>query len=94
LEFVDKCLAAERTILIEDDEGVSFCYAFLVVWLVTRKKVRVKEAIEYIKTIRRECTLTVGLERGLRQFQEMMDEKKLQRLEARLKSSDVISMGF
>ena len=94
LDFVDKCLEADRSILIQDDDGISFSYALLCVWLVTRKKVRVKEAIEYVVAIRRECKLSVGLERGLRQFQDMRDEKKLQRLEARLKSSDVISMGF
>ncbi|GMH71338.1 hypothetical protein TrRE_jg6651 [Triparma retinervis] len=94
LTFLDDCVENGRTVLVHDDEGSNFATALLVIWMCTRKRVRVKDAVKYLAEIRREAVLSKGMARGVKKFQETLDTKKLKRLEQRLRNSDVVSIGF
>jgi hypothetical protein len=94
MTFCDKCLASNRTLLIHDDEGSNFATAFLIVYLCTRKRIRVADAAAHVVKIRREAKVSEGMALGLKGFQESLDTMKLRRLEKRLKDSDVVSVGF
>ena len=94
LKFIDECMDDGRTLLIHDDDGGSFATAYLVIWLCTRKKVRVADALEHVAKIRREAVVSAGVAKGMKKFQESLDTMKLKRLEKRLRNSDVVSIGF
>ncbi|GMI18801.1 hypothetical protein TrLO_g11878 [Triparma laevis f. longispina] len=94
LKFIDLCQAEKRTMLIHDDSGSNFATAFLVVWLCTRKKVRVNDALEHVRKFRREAVVSKGMMKGMKKFQDSLDSMKLKRLEKRLRNSDVVSIGF
>jgi len=94
MAFCDRCMAENRTLLIHDDEGGNFATAFLIVYLCTRKRIRVNDAVAHVAKVRREAVVTEDMALGLKGFQESLDTMKLKRLERRLKNSDVVSVGF
>lgn len=66
----------------------------VAVYMMVKKRLRMLEILEYVPKIRRQVQLAPCLALGLKQVQQELDNRKLQRLESRLRKSHVISLGF
>ena len=76
------------------DTGISTSFCVLLVYMLTKRRVRLSAAIEHVQKIRKQCALTEPLAAGLEEMQSEMDSRKLRRLEDRLRNSTVLSLGF
>ena len=83
-----------RELLIHDATGVSVTPAIVVLHCMVKRRMRRVEATEYVKSLRREVSLALGMVHGLTELEEELDRRKLARLEARLRDSAVFSMAF
>ena len=54
LEFIDESVALGKTILVHDDNGVSIAACVVVIWLCTRKRMRIDESIDMVVKTRRD----------------------------------------
>ena len=94
MDFIDKCVDAKRKLLLHCDTGISTSFCVLLVYMLTKRRVRLSAAIEHVQKIRKQCALTEPLAAGLDEMQSEMDSRKLRRLEDRLRNSTVLSLGF
>ena len=79
---------------IHCETGISTSYLVLAVYMMVKKRLRLQEILDHITKIRRQVQLAPALALGLKQVQQELDDRKLQRLESRLRKSHVISLGF
>ena len=94
MDFIDKCVDAKRKLLLHCDTGISTSFCVLLVYMLTKRRVRLSAAIEHVQKIRKQCALTEPLAAGLEEMQSEMDSRKMQRLNDRLRNSTVLSLGF
>ena len=94
IAYIDQCVDAKRKLLVHCDTGISASFCVLLVYMLTKRRVRLKQAIDHVIAIRRQVCLTEGLALGLEEMQAEMDGRKLKRLENRLRTSTIVSLGF
>lgn len=94
LRFMALAASQNRELLIHDATGVSVTPAIVVLHCMVKRRMRRVEATEYVKSLRREVSLALGMVHGLTELEEELDRRKLARLEARLRDSAVFSMAF
>eukprot|EP00616_Rhizochromulina_sp_CCMP1243_P016132 CAMPEP_0118978076 /NCGR_PEP_ID=MMETSP1173-20130426/22829_1 /TAXON_ID=1034831 /ORGANISM="Rhizochromulina marina cf, Strain CCMP1243" /LENGTH=655 /DNA_ID=CAMNT_0006928241 /DNA_START=136 /DNA_END=2099 /DNA_ORIENTATION=+ len=86
LGFIDKCLAQGRELLIHDATGVSTGAGVVLAHALVKRRVRFEAALEHITAIRRQVKLSPSVRVGLEDLQEELDQRKLERLENRLRT--------
>lgn len=94
IRFLDRAIDEGRELLITDDTGVSTSMALVIVYILIKRRVRLDSAIEQLTEIRRQAKLSESHYLGLKNFQDRLDQRKLIRLEHRLRESSVFSIGF
>lgn len=94
IRFVDKAMDEKRELLITDDSGVSTSMALVIVHILIKRRIRLEPAIEHLRKVRRQAKLSESHFIGLRELQQELDQRKLDRLEDRLRTSAVLSVGF
>jgi len=70
LEFIDDAIREERVVLIHCDDGVFLSPCVLVIWLCTRKRMRINDAVEMLTKTRRDVKFSKVLARNLKKFQD------------------------
>ena len=94
IRFVDRAMDEGRELLITDDTGISTSMALIIVHILIKRRVRLDPAIEQLVKIRRQAKLSESHYLGLKELQDELDQRKLDRLEDRLRTSAVLSVGF
>jgi len=89
-----KAYEEDRRILIQCDYGNSSSPAILALYLLLKHNIRVEESLPLIAEARPRVAISQSLLRGIETCQRSLDGKKLDRLNQRLKKSDVLSLGF
>ncbi|KAJ8612453.1 hypothetical protein CTAYLR_006598 [Chrysophaeum taylorii] len=90
--FLDDALKRERTVLVHCDLGETTSFAVVLAYMITKRRVRLKDAVARLAGIRRCLVLTPSFEAGLADLECEFDKRKLQRLEARLRDSPVLAL--
>ena len=62
MDFIDKCVDAKRKLLLHCDTGISTSFCVLLVYMLTKRRVRLSAAIEHVQKIRKQCALTENTE--------------------------------
>ena len=94
IRFVDKAMDEKRELLITDDSGVSTSMALVIVHILIKRRIRLEPAIQHLRKVRRQAKLSESHFIGLKELQQELDQRKLDRLEDRLRTSAVLSVGF
>lgn len=94
LVFIERSLARGRELLIHDQSGVSTGAGVVLAHVLVKRRVRLAPAIEHLTAIRRQVRLAPSVRAGLEDLQDELDQRRLERLEDRLRNSPVLSIGF
>ena len=94
IRFLDMAMDEGRELLITDDSGISTSMALVIVHILIKRRIRLDPAIEHLTKVRRQSKLSESMYLGLRELQDELDQRKLDRLEDRLRTSAVLSVGF
>jgi len=94
LKFMEKATIEGRELLVHCDTGISTSFAVVLAHMIVKRRTRVDDAVAEIKAIRRQVAIAPPLLMGLKALQGEIDERKIKRLEARLRKSDVLSIAF
>jgi protein-tyrosine phosphatase len=81
-------------VLICDPTGISTSAALMCAYLMIRKQVRMEDFIAVCAERRPSVSMSLSMRRGLDQLQRTMDEKKMKRLDAKVRNSTMLSVGF
>lgn len=92
LQFLEQVPGSN--ILIVDDTGTSTAAAILAAYFIIRKQYRLADIIAKCVEARPSTAISLSLRRGLDQLQRTMDEKKIKRLNSKVRNSVVLSVGF
>eukprot|EP00937_MAST-01D_sp_MAST-1D-sp2_P000382 g382.t1 len=84
----------KRHVLIHCDEGTSTSIAVLCHYLMTKGQMRYRDAIAMVKKIRPCAAPSEELERALLEFEEEVGKRRGAALEAKMRDSIMISLGF
>lgn len=94
LAFIGMAVREKRDLLVHCQSGVSTSAAVIVLYMMIKRRVRFKAAVEHLQSLRREVALSRSMANGLASLQEELDRRKLDRLDQRLRNSSVLSIGF
>lgn len=92
LKFIDGAVNRRRTVLVHCDLGQTASFAVVLAYMLTKRRVRLQDAKEHLMKARRELRLTPVLERGLEDLEEALDQRKVQRLNERLRHSAALAL--
>ena len=92
LQFLEQI--PDSNILIVDDTGTSTAAAILAAYFIIRKQYRLCDIIEKCVDARPSIAMSLSLRRGLDQLQRTMDDKKMKRLDNKVRNSVVLSVRF
>jgi len=94
LAFICMALREQRELLIHCENGISTSTAVIILYILIKRRMRIKVAMAHVATLRREAKLSRSMYRGLASLQEEIDRRKLDRLDQRLRNSAVLSIAF
>jgi hypothetical protein len=94
LGFIDMAMRQNRELLVHCSNGRSTSAAVLALHIMVKRRMRFESAAAHLSALRLEVKLSRSMERGLATLQEELDRRKLDRLDHRLRSSSVLSIGF
>ena len=80
--------------MVHCDRGVSYSFAVLLVYMMTKRRTRLADSVAHLQKIRREFELSQPLAVGLEQMEADFDARKMKRLENRLRESPIMAIQF
>ena len=84
----------DAEILIVDPTGKSTSAALLAVALLMRYQYKVTDTLAACAVARPQLKISLSLRKGLEMTQRTHDEKKLKRLDAKIRNAVILSGGF
>ena len=85
---------ANSNILICDPTGISTAAGILSSYFIIRKLYRLEDIMKVMTDVKPNACMSLSLRRGLDQLQRSIDEKKLKRLNDKVRTSEILSIGF
>lgn len=82
------------TILIADETCFNIAPAIFTVIMMLKYQLRATDSLKHCESLRPRVNVTQSIVRGIQQMQKAMDDKVLARLDAKLRHSNVMSLGF
>lgn len=92
LGFLYSAVKRKRTVLVHCDLGVCPSFAVMLAYMVTKRGVRLDDAVSRFAQIRHELQLSPAVKAGLEDLQAALDKRKLERLDHRLKHSPLMML--
>lgn len=89
IDDLDNC-----NLLICDNTGISTSASVLCAYLIIYKNIRLEEFIDICKEKRPSVNISLSMRRGLDQLQLSLDDKKLKKLNNKVRNSAMLSIGF
>ena len=81
-------------ILVHCDLGIRTSYCIVLAYMITKRRLRLKESMLHLRSIRHQMNLGIHLKLGLEAMERSLDVRKLRRLEDRLRKAPVLAMEF
>ena len=81
-------------VLVHCDLGVCTSYCIVLAYMISKRRLRLKESISHLRSIRHQLNLRRHLRLGLEAMERSLDARKLRRLEDRLRKAPVLAMEF
>jgi hypothetical protein len=94
LNFIGMAIRERRELLVHCESGASTSAAVILMYMLVKRRSRLKAAVAHLQEHRREVAVSRSLLNGLGSLMEELDRKKLLRLDERLRNSSVLSIGF
>ena len=94
LNFIDMAIRERRELLVHCETGVSTSAAVVLMYMLVKRRIRLKDGVALLKSHRRQIAVSRSLLNGLGSLMEELDRKKLFRLDERMRKSSVLSIGF
>ena len=76
------------------DLGVCTSYCIVLVYMMTKRRLRLKDSIAFLQSKRRQLRLDKPARLGLEAMERSLDARKLRRLEDRLRKAPVMAVEF
>jgi protein-tyrosine phosphatase len=94
LKFINTAVAEGRELLVHCENGVSTAPALVLMYGLIKRRIRLDDGLKSMMAKRREVKVSRSLYAGLASLEAELDLRKMDRLDARLRNSSVMSLGF
>lgn len=94
INFIHEAIERKSTILVHCDLGVSTSYCVVLAYMMTKRRLRMKDSIAHLQTKRVQLKLNSVTKQGLEGMERSLDARKLRRLEDRLRKAPVMAIKF
>jgi hypothetical protein len=84
----------ENTLLIIDETGDNLSAAVFCSFMLLKKQVRIESAVSMCTSARPSVSISMSIRRGLEKLQRTLDEKRLGRLRAKMRTAQSASIAF
>ena len=91
---ISMCFRHKETILVHCDLGVSTSYCIVLAYMITKRRLRLRESMVHLQSIRHQLRLNMHLKSGLGAMERSFDARKLRRLEDRLRKAPILALDF
>ncbi|CAM9159322.1 unnamed protein product [Chrysoparadoxa australica] len=94
LGFIHTQVRKHRKLLIHCDSGTSTCVGIFVVYRLLKMGVGVTHSVQLAADNRPQVQLTQAIASGLSELQDSFDNNKCKRLQERVRTTPILSLGF
>ena len=87
-------LRRNNVLLVHCDLGTRTSYCVVLAYMMTKRRLRFKDALHHLKSVRPQLKLDKHTKFGLEAMERSLDARKLRRLEDRLRKAPIMSIEF